>query len=202
MGCAWVWREISHPLSGPVREGGRDFKSRRPDELTRSARAGWLLEHSPRPEMGTISGDILKAPGFLKGPAGPLSRAPRLGSSGGFFGFFASRPQNTARCKNQREALVPLFTAPEPGPLGGPPIFSQKGTFRNRPEARASRFHLSLLGIKILPVEFVEFQVIAARGAAQQKIPLVLPCRQLGAGGFFFGGVGPVQVHRHHRPLL
>ena len=169
MGCAWVWREISHPLSGPVREGGRDFKSRRPDELTRSARAGWLLEHSPRPEMGTISGDIQKAPRFLKGPAGPLSRAPRLGSSGGFFGSF---------------------------------LAGQKGTFRNRPEARASRFHLSLLGIKILPVEFVEFQVIAARGAAQQEIPLVLPCRQLGAGGFFFGGVGPVQVHRHHRPLL
>ena len=72
----------THPRSGPVREGGRDFKSRRPDELTRSARAGWLLEHSPRPEMGTISGDIQKAPGFLKGPAGPLSRAPRLGMRG------------------------------------------------------------------------------------------------------------------------
>ena len=169
MGCAWVWREISHPLSGPVREGGRDFKSRRPDELTRWARAVWLLEQVSLPEMGTISGDIQKAPGFLKGPAGPLSRAPRLGSSGGFFGSF---------------------------------LAGQKGTFRNRPEARASRFHLSLLGIKILPVEFVEFQVIAARGAAQQEIPLVLPCRQLGAGGFFFGGVGPVQVHRHHRPLL
>ena len=119
----------THPLSGPVREGGRDFKSRRPDELTRWARAGWLLEQVSLPEAGTISGDIRKAPGFLKGPAGPLSRAPRLGSSGGFFGFFASRPQNTARCKNQRKALVPLFMAPEPGPLGGPPIFGQKGTY-------------------------------------------------------------------------
>ena len=131
----------THPRSGPVREGGRDFKSRRPDELTRWARAVWLLEQVPLPEVGTISGDILKAPGILKGPAGPLSRAPRLGSSGAFFRFFClrghapqSRPWNKARCKNQRSALVPTFTAPEPGPLSGlpnlpSPLVGQKGTY-------------------------------------------------------------------------
>ena len=85
----------THPRSGPVREGGRDFRTGRPDELTRWARAVWLLEQVPLPEMGTISGDILKAPGFLKGPAGPLSRAPRLGSSGGFFGSFLAGQKGT-----------------------------------------------------------------------------------------------------------
>ena len=45
-----------------------------------------------------------------------------------------SRPQNTARCKNQREALVPTYTAPEPGPLGRfsnlpLPLVGQKGTY-------------------------------------------------------------------------
>ena len=85
----------THPRSGPVREGGRDFRTGRPDELTRWARAVWLLEQVPLPEMGTISGDILKAPGFLKGPAGPLSRAPRLGSSGGCLGSFLAGQKGT-----------------------------------------------------------------------------------------------------------
>ena len=57
-----------------------------------------MLEHSPLPEVGTISGDIPEAPGILKGPAGPLARAPRLGSSGDFFGLFAcgAIPRNRA----------------------------------------------------------------------------------------------------------
>ena len=88
MGYVKALRARTLPQLGPVREGGRDFRTGRPDELTRWARAVWLLEQVPLPEVGTISGDILKAPGFLKGPAGPLSRAPRLGSSGGFFGSF------------------------------------------------------------------------------------------------------------------
>ena len=86
----------------------------------------------------------------------PPSRAPRLGSSGAFFRFFClrgyapqSRPLNQARCKNQREALVPKYTAPEPGPLGGLPnlplpLTGQKGTFRSLPAARTSRFPLFL----------------------------------------------------------
>ncbi len=85
----------THPRSGPVREGGRDFRTRRPDELTRQVRAVWLLEHSLLPEVGTISGDIPEAPGFLKGPAGPLSRAPRLGSSGGFLDSFLAGQKGT-----------------------------------------------------------------------------------------------------------
>ena len=60
-----------------------------------------------------------------------------------------SRPQIQARCKNQRSALVPKYTAPEPGPSGGLPnlplpLVAQKGTFRNLPGARTSRFHLYL----------------------------------------------------------
>ena len=89
--------KITHVPPGPVREGGRDFRTGRPDELTRWARAVWLLEQVPLPEAGTISGDILKAPGFLKGPAGPLSRAPRLGSSGDFFGSFLVGQKGTLR---------------------------------------------------------------------------------------------------------
>ena len=88
MGYVKALRARTLPQLGPVREGGRDFRTGRPDELTRWARAGWLLEHSSLSETGTISGDIQKAPGFLKGPAGPLSRAPRLGSSGAFFRRF------------------------------------------------------------------------------------------------------------------
>ena len=43
--------------------------------------------------------------------------------------------------KNQRNALVPPYTAPEPGPLGGLPnlplpLVAQKGTFRSLPGAR------------------------------------------------------------------
>ena len=60
-----------------------------------------------------------------------------------------SRPQIQARCKNQRRALVPKYTAPKPGPSGGLPnlplpLVGQKGTFRNLPGARISRFHLYL----------------------------------------------------------
>ena len=45
-----------------------------------------------------------------------------------------SRPQIQARCKNQRRALVPKYTAPKPGPSGGLhnlplPLVAQKGTY-------------------------------------------------------------------------
>ena len=48
-----------------------------------------------------------------------------------------ARPQNQTRCKNQRSALVPTCTAPEPGPLGwlsNLPSFlvAQKGTGKGR----------------------------------------------------------------------
>ena len=48
-----------------------------------------------RPVISTcrrqFSDDPLLAPGFLKGPAGPLSRAPRLGTRGGFLAYFFPR---------------------------------------------------------------------------------------------------------------
>ena len=75
MGYVKALRARTLPQLGPVRDGGRGFRTGRPDELTRWAWAGWLLEQISLPEVGTISGDIRKAPGFLKGPAGPRVKA-------------------------------------------------------------------------------------------------------------------------------
>ena len=52
----------------PRRRAGFPIGS--PGELTRWPRAVRLLEHGPLREAKTISGDLRKVPGFLKGPAG------------------------------------------------------------------------------------------------------------------------------------
>ena len=71
--------------------------------------------------MERVSGDHLKAPGFPKGPAGPLAvpRASELAAA--FSGFLpaglcpAIAPTEISAMQNQREALVPIAPAPEPG---------------------------------------------------------------------------------------
>ena len=126
----------THPRSGPVREGGRDFKSRRPDELTRWARAVWLLEQVPLPEVGTISGDILKAPGFLKGPAGPLSRAPRPGMRGFLPAGLcpAIAPIESSAMQKPTRSVGSEIHGPGTGAIRRaanlpPPLAGQKGTY-------------------------------------------------------------------------
>ena len=57
-----------------------------------------------------FSADPQLAPGFLKGPAGPLSRAPRLGTRGGFFRRFLTG-QKAAVC---RQELFARSAAPKP----------------------------------------------------------------------------------------
>ena len=99
-----VPRQGQDPALRPTSGHGRARPRRRagfwigsPGELTRWPRAVRLLEHGPLREAKTISGDLRRAPGFLKGPAGPLSRAPRLGTSGGFFGSFLAGQKGTYR---------------------------------------------------------------------------------------------------------
>ena len=80
-----------------------------------------------------------------RGPAGPLSRAPRLGSSGGFFGLFAcgAMPRNRAHgtkrdAKTNAKRWFPCSRPRNRGHQAGNPLtFRKSGTFR---EARTSRF--------------------------------------------------------------
>ena len=146
MGYVKALRARTLPRPGPVREGGRDFRTGRPDELTRWARAGWLLEHSPLPEAGTISGDIQKAPGILKGPAGPLSRAPRLGSSGDFFGSFLVGQKGTFRnrpaariFRSRSGPLTPAQSPPYSPPGSWPPGSAGSGGTAAPPHGRSRR---------------------------------------------------------------
>ena len=60
--------------------------------------SSYLVMHGARPidRLSQVAGgnsrrDPLLAPGFLKGPAGPLSRAPRLGTRGAFLDSFFRR---------------------------------------------------------------------------------------------------------------
>ncbi len=69
--------------------------------------SSYLVMHGARPidRLSQVAGgnsrrDPLLAPGFLKGPAGPLSRAPRLGTRGGFFRRFLTG-QKAAVCQQK-----------------------------------------------------------------------------------------------------
>ena len=64
-----------------------------------------LVMHKTRPSdrSSQVAGgqsrrDPLLAPGFLKGPTGPLSRAPRLGTRGGFFRRFLTAQKAAVCC--------------------------------------------------------------------------------------------------------
>ena len=108
-----------------------------------------LRGYAPQPRPGYKArckptqrvGSEIHGPGT--GAIAPPQAVPRASECGAFClrGHAPqSRPRNKARCKNQRSALVPTFTAPEPGPLSGlpnlpSPLVGQKGTFRNRPGA-------------------------------------------------------------------
>ena len=148
MRCVRAQREISHPPPGPVREGGRDFRTGRPDDLTRWARVCRLLEQGSLPEVGTISGDIPKAPGFLKGPAGPLSRAPRLGSSGDFFGSFLVGQKGTypgsANLPGNRPGGQPIHRQFPPAGSRRPPYGPPQKNTRSCDRAFVCRFQLNM----------------------------------------------------------
>ena len=84
--------------------------------------SSYLVMHGARPidRLSQVAGgnsrrDPHLAPGFLKGPAGPLSRAPRLGTRGAFLASFFRRRKKeghgkAAACPKRRTQTTQRVT--------------------------------------------------------------------------------------------